>query len=198
MNREKVLPVPAEEIGRFFSSNSIALIGASPKDDRIYPNLRKFFNGKVYPVNPKYSEVYGLPCYQSLKEAPGDVECAAVMVPRDSVLQVLEDCGRSGVRYAVVFAAGFSELGEEGKRMEARMREIAREFSMIVVGPNSSGFINTEGLSPCWLPNMPVPSSTSGVGIISQSGGMLSNVYRLGVLRKLGFSYMISSGNDLW
>ena len=185
-----------EEIAKFFSSKSVALIGASPKDDRIYPNLIKFFKGSIFPVNPKYPEVYGLRCFSSLSDVPEKIDCAAIMVSRDGVTRVLRDCGEHGIRYAIILAAGFAEADERGRAMDLEIKNIARDYGMTVVGPNSGGFINTVGLSLFWAPNAPIPPSTEGIGMVSQSGGVMTHVYRLGVVRKLGFSYLISSGNE--
>lgn len=189
-------PNSINEIANFFSSQSVALIGASPKDNRIYPNLIRFFKGKIFPVNPKYSEVYGLRCFSSLNEIPEKVDSAAIMVPRDGTTKILRDCGEHGIKYAIVFAAGFAEVDEKGKEMDIEIRNIAHEYGMTVIGPNSGGFINSAGLSLFWAPNAPVPPSTSGIGMVSQSGGIMTYVYRLGVVRRMGFSYLISSGNE--
>lgn len=185
-----------EDIREFFNAGSVALIGASPKDSRIYPNIKRFFKGEVYPVNPKYSEVYGLKCYPDVKSVPPGVSCAAINLSREHVAAVLRSCGERGIRFAVVFATGFGEIDDAGRAMESRIREIAREYGMTVVGPNSAGFVNTQGLAPCWLPSVPAPSSTKGIAIVSQSGGVMSYVYRYGTRRKMGFSYIISTGNE--
>lgn len=185
-----------EDIREFFNADSIALIGASPNDSRIYPNIRRFFKGEVYPVNPKYSEVYGLKCYPGVKDLPPGVSCAAINLSREHVAEVLRSCGERGMRFAVVFATGFGEIDDAGRAMESQIREIALKYRMTVVGPNSAGFVNTKGVAPCWFPSVPVPSSTEGIGIVSQSGGVMSYVYRYGTRRKMGFSYMISTGNE--
>ncbi len=189
-------PNSIEEISKFFSSESVALIGASPKDNRIYPNLIKFFKGKIFPVNPKYSEIYGLPCFPSVGAIPEKVACAAILVPRDGAGKILGECAEHGIKYAIIFAAGFAEIDEKGKEMDLEIKNIAESHGMTLIGPNSGGFINTVGLSLFWAPNAPVPLSTSGIGMVSQSGGIMTYVYRLGVVRKMGFSYIISSGNE--
>lgn len=185
-----------EDIREFFNARSIALIGASPNDSRIYPNIKKFFKGEVYPVNPKYSEVYGLRCYPDVKGLPPGVSCAAINLSRERVAEVLRGCGERGIKFAVIFATGFGEIDDAGKAAESQIREIALKYGMTVVGPNSAGFVNTEGVSPCWFPSVPLPSSTKGIAIVSQSGGVMSYVYRYGIRRNLGFSYMISTGNE--
>ncbi len=185
-----------ENIREFFNAKSIALIGASPNDSRIYPNIKKFFKGEVFPVNPKYSEVYGLKCYPDVQSLPQGVVCAAINLSRERVTEVLMSCGECGIKYAVIFATGFGEIDDAGKVMESQIRETALKYGMTVVGPNSAGFVNTEGIAPCWFPSVPIPSSTKGIGIISQSGGIMSYVYRYGIRRNMGFSYIISTGNE--
>ncbi len=185
-----------EDIRDFFNARSIALIGASPNDSRIYPNIKKFFKGVVYPVNPKYSEVYGLKCYPDVKNLPPGVSCAAINLAREHVTGVLRSCGECGIRFAVIFATGFGEIDDAGRVTESQIREIAIKYGMTVVGPNSAGFVNTEGAAPCWFPSVPVPPSTKGIAIVSQSGGVMSYVYRYGIRRKMGFSYIVSTGNE--
>ena len=113
-----------------------------------------------------------------------------------ALTKILRDCGEHGIKSAIIFAAGFAEIDEKGRAMDLEIKNIAQNYGMTVVGPNSGGFINTAGLSLFWAPNAPIPPSTSGIGMVSQSGGIMTHVYRLGVVRKLGFSYLISSGNE--
>ena len=107
-----------------FSPRSVAVIGASTKLESIggivFQNmLQAGFRGKIYAVNPKYTEVQGQPCYASLADIPEQVDLVVIATPAASVPDLVEIAGRRGVRAAVVMSAGFSEGGAQGKTLEA-------------------------------------------------------------------------------
>src|SRR5690606_12768890 len=141
-------PDAADSLQAFFRPRSVAVIGASRDPDSIgyrilYYLIANRFNGPVYPVNPRAQVVGSIPAYPSLDEVPGPVDLAVIATPRDTVLPVVEQCGRKGVRGLVIISAGFAETGPEGRRLQDEIVARARSYGMRIVGPNCLGLINT-------------------------------------------------------
>src|SRR5262245_36921523 len=179
---------------------SVAVIGASRRPGSIgaaiFRNLLAHgFDGPVYPVNPSASVVQSVLAWPSVGAIPGDVDLAVIVVPAEHVLSALEDCGRKGVRGAVVITAGFKETGAEGAARERALRDCARKYGMRMVGPNCLGVLNTEvavGLdatfAPAWPPAGPVAFS-------SQSGALGLAILETAGALGLGISQFVSVGN---
>ncbi|HKY33781.1 MAG TPA: acetate--CoA ligase family protein [Candidatus Polarisedimenticolia bacterium] len=187
-----------------FRPGSIAVVGASR--DRtsigweILHNLIEYeFNGPLFPVNPRAATVHSVKCYPSVGEVPDPIDLAVIVVPRDLVPRVVEECGRKGVRGLVVITAGFKEVGGDGVRREADLLALVRRYGMRMIGPNCMGVINTDPavrMNATFAKAMPGPGSTPGkVGFISQSGALgeaiLANAREL----NLGISLFASTGN---
>ncbi len=178
-----------------FDPESVAVVGATPKRGKvgyaILENLRNF-KGKVYAINPKYSEVLGYPCYPSILEAP-KVDLAVIAVPAKAVNSVLEQCGEKGIRYAVVISAGFRESGREGAKLEEEMVEICRKYGIKLVGPNCLGIINTHnGLNATFARTTP---KQGNIAFLSQSGAFIIAVMEYFKNVNEGFSKIVSMGN---
>src|SRR5438093_7613332 len=149
--RRIVSPAPAgapSGLDAILRPRSVAVIGASRQKatigSEVIHNLLNFeFNGKVFPVNPKAPVVHSMKCYPSVLDIPDEVDLAVIVVPREVVLRVVEECGRRGVRGLVVITAGFREAGQEGEALEWKLRELVRRGGMRMVGPNCMGVINT-------------------------------------------------------
>lgn len=130
-----------------FAPRSVAVIGASSDPKRIGGRpvdfLRRHgFDGTILPINPKTSKVQGLTAYPSITEAPTTPDLAVIALPARLAVQAVEDCAARGVRGAVIFSSGFSEVNDEGAALQARMVDIAREGGMRLVGPNCLGIAN--------------------------------------------------------
>ena len=128
---------------------SVAVIGASRDEGsigaRLFRNLLLGgFTGPVYPVNPSASVVHSVAAYPTILDIPGQVDLAFIVVPAKYVPDVLDECGRKGVRGVVVISAGFGETGEEGEQVERSLLTIARRHGMRMVGPNCMGVLNTD------------------------------------------------------
>jgi len=136
------------DLRRLFAPRRVAYIGASN-------DLRKFggrclreiidfgFTGQLYPVNPKRSEIFGLPCYPSIDALPEVPDHVGIVLPADAVPEALETCARMGVPFATVFSAGFAETATEaGRALQQRCREIAQRTGIRFVGPNCNGLVN--------------------------------------------------------
>ncbi len=178
-----------------FRPRSIAVIGATVKAGKVGYSLVKnleTFKGKVYPVNPKYEEVLGLKCYPSVKEIREEVDCALIAVPPEVVLKVLKECGEKRVKLAVVITAGFKEVGKV--ELESKVVEIAKNYGMRLLGPNTLGFI-VPHLSLNASFSQLIPPSGS-ISFISQSGALITSVIDKAVEEEIGFSEILSLGNQ--
>lgn len=182
---------------------SVAIIGASNSPGRIGGRpinslISSGFTGKIYPVNPKYSEVQGLPAFSSITEVPGPVDCAIVAVPVADVVETMRACAGSGVRSTVVFTSGLAESGEKGGELQQQLTTIARDSGMRMVGPNCLGVaVPDKGWYGTFAsyPAMGLMRSGS-LGIISQSGAYGSHLYMVAQLRGLGVCYWVTTGNE--
>ncbi len=154
------------------------------------------FKGKLYPVNPRESEIMGLRCYSSVVDIPGEVDLAIITVPAGLVPQVIAECNQKGVRYAIVHSAGFSELGDEGEKLEKEMIQSARQGDIRIIGPNCMGIFSPEAGINTIAPRVTFEKETGPVGFVGQSGWVVENVIEIGYERGLRFSKAVSIGNQ--
>jgi acetyltransferase len=139
--------------------------------------------------------VLGVKCYPRVLEIPDDVDLAVIVVPSPTVPQVLDECGRMGIKSAIIISAGFKEIGGEGAERERCVREIASQHEIALVGPNCLGVINTDPLSQMnatFATDMP---QEGNIGFISQSGALCVAVLNYAKEANVGFSKFISMGN---
>jgi len=125
----------------FFNPRAVAVIGASESPgklgNQVLANLiSSGFPGQVYPINPRAEKILGLPCFKSVLDVPGPIDCAVVIVPAKFVSGVLEESGKKGIKGAIVITAGFKEAGPEGAALEQDLLCIAEQYDMRVIGPN--------------------------------------------------------------
>ena len=133
---------------RLFNAESVAVVGASRQTTkRGYQAIKtlqeEHFAGAIYPVNPKEKHILGLPCYPKVSAIPGPVDLVLITTPAATIDAILKDCGRKGVAGAVIIAGGFGELGREGRRLEDGITATARRHGIRLIGPNTSGMLNT-------------------------------------------------------
>ena len=183
-----------------FRPRSVAVIGASRERGtigaEIFHNLIAHeFQGPVYPVNPKAGVVQSVTAYASIADVPGPVDLAVVVVPAAQALPVLEECGRTGVKAAVVISAGFKEVGGSGADRERALGDCAHRHGMRLVGPNCLGVLNTEAevrLDATFAPTFPPPGK---VAFSSQSGALGLAILEVAAQLHIGISQFISVGN---
>jgi len=187
-------------IHRFFHPASVAIVGASRRQDTIGQLLVRNlvnadFTGRVYVVNPSASAVSGMPAYKSVNDIPDDVEVAIVAVPAEAVTDVVLDCAAKGVHGLIVISSGFAETGEEGRRRQRHLVGLSRSYGLRLIGPNCLGVINTD-------PEVSVNASLSSVmpargraGFFCQSGALGSAILEKVKNRGLGISTFVSAGN---
>ncbi|MBI3964291.1 MAG: acetate--CoA ligase family protein [Chloroflexi bacterium] len=179
---------------------SVAVVGASPSGGRgatMIRNLQSLgFEGSIYAINPKYSEVLGVPCFPSLSETPALVDCVAIALGSRGAVSALQSAAAVGIPAAVVVAAGFAETGVEGRALQAELTNVARSAQMQVVGPNCYGVLNPVARSAVFGANIPNPSLPGTVGFVLQSGALSHGITDVAAQRGLGFSLLVTTGNE--
>jgi acetyl-CoA synthetase (ADP-forming) len=180
----------------FFKPRGIAIIGASNDPKKlgyeVFKNLKKYKDGKVYPVNIKDEEVQGVTAYKNIKDIPGDVDLAIIVVPKRFVKQAIIDSGEKGVKGAVIITAGFGETGEEGKREERELVEIAHKYGLRLIGPNCVGVMNTHNdMNATFI----MDAKKGSIAFVSQSGALGAGIVYKTVKEGIGFSKFVSIGN---
>ena len=183
-----------------FFPRSVAVIGASATEGKlghtIMLNLQKGgFSGKLYPVNPRAHEVLGLTVYPSLTEVPGPVDLGVVTVPSQHVESVVNDAAQKGVRGLIIISAGFSETRDSAQiAAEKRIRAIAQEVGIAVIGPNCQGVLSARGKLAAWFG--PLPKRRGHGLFITQSGGLAGTLIGWTNRRGIGiFDSVVSLGN---
>jgi acetyltransferase len=188
---------PVENLLR---ARSVAIVGASPKGRwpmGIYRNLKKVYDGKVFLINPNYKEIADNPCYPNLTALPEVPEEILVLIPTGAVLGVLEEAVKLGTKAATIYTAGFGEGDDpKGKERARAMQELCERSGLVICGPNCMGSYSVpEGL---WTFPTATPLLKKGpVGLIFQSGGSLGNWIKGASERGIGFTYAVSSGNEV-
>lgn len=182
---------------------SVAMIGASDDPGRIGGRPLRYlkdagFKGKVYPVNPKRDVIQGMKAYASVKDIGEPLDCAIIAVPAKIVAGMLRECAQAGVKSAIVFSSGFSEIGDGGEVMQQELSDIAKETGLRILGPNCLGVLSFKSRFFATF------SSTGDQGypgagnlaIISQSGAYGTHLYAVAAGRGLGVSHVITTGNE--
>ncbi len=181
---------------------SIAIIGASESSDSWAPEIHRSllhlgYRGELYPVNPKYGEVWGRPCVASVLDLPeGSVDLAVVVVPAPVAVRMVDDCGKAGVKGVMVVSSGFAEAGPEGRALQDELAAAAARHRLPVLGPNVEGFVNyVEKVAPYGTtpPPEPVPGA---VAVISQSGTVAWTMNQLASDRGQGLRIILGVGNE--
>jgi acetate---CoA ligase (ADP-forming) len=190
----------SQSLNAIFKPASIAVIGATPRPGsigrEILNNLFQFeFNGKIFPVNPKYEYIHSTKAYPSVTDIPDPVDLAIIVVPAAHVYRVVEECGKKGIKGLVVITAGFRETGSDGAKREKAVIDLAAEYGMRMIGPNCMGVIDATPavrMNATFSPGVP---PAGPVAFMTQSGALgvaiLLAVQKLG----LGISYFASIGN---
>ncbi len=183
----------------FFESQGVAIIGASNKPNKlsfgIVKNLTLYgYKGKIFPVNPKEDQILGLPCYPDILSVPDPVDLAVVILPANTILPVVKDCNKRGIKAITVISGGFKELGTQGEELEKQLVTFVKENNIRMVGPNCVGTMSLHtGLNTTFISGVP---DTGGIGFLSQSGAVLGGVVDYVKEKGIGFSHFLSLGNE--
>lgn len=183
--------------------NSVVVVGASNDEERIGGApiylLKKYgFAGQMFGLNPKYTEVQGVPCFATPEELPQDVDVAVFCVGASQIKDLLPRLQKKGLRGAVVFSAGFGETAE-GKAVQRWLTEFAKQNAIALLGPNSLGQISFAKRRPLTFANavcVQPPARAGRLALLSQSGGVAMNIWADASLKKVEFSHVVMTGNE--
>ena len=190
-------------LNSFFYPNGVAVIGATDSPGKggyhLLKNILLGYKGKVYPVNPKYREILGVPCYPDIDSIPDEFECAVYFIPARFLPDTVRACGRKGAKAIIIESAGFSEIGPAGKALQDEAVAAAREAGIRLWGPNCMGYLDGHSrhvfsfmYSDAWTTLM----KPGNAALIVQSG-MLSAGFLMMILERggMGVSKICSIGN---
>ncbi len=193
-----------ENLQYLFNPRSIGILGASSDLNKVSGRplsymLRFGYPGKIYPINPKHEEIAGVKCYPTVKDVPGEIDILMVIIPAKEVLPNLKLGLEKKVKAAVIISGGFSEVGEEGRKLQEQVTSFARDTGMLIYGPNTTGFLS--------LTNRAVATFSQGLevigemipgktGLISQSGAFGAAIFVRTMRVGLGFSHWAATGNE--
>ncbi len=184
-------------LSQVFEPASVAIIGASERDasvgGQVLRNLlASGFSGSIFPINPNYSTVQGLPCYPSITAVDHAIDLVVIAIPSPAIRAVMRDCGEQGVGAVIVISAGFAERGAEGLALQDDIVDIARTYDMPLIGPNCLGVMR-----PHHGVNLTFAKSAARdghVALVAQSGAFCTALLDWADLHGYGFSTVASLG----
>lgn len=190
------------QLEQLFSPKSIAIIGATVREGAIGNTVvRNFrighFEGAVYPINEKYENVEGYPCYASVTDIQENIDLAIIALPSDYVEDAIHHCYDQGIRNVLIFSSGFAEVNESGKILQKRIVDFCKENSIRLLGPNTLGMVNVQKDLALMFQDLGYTVYKKGtVGLVAQSGATGSQVLSMASEEEIGFSYMVATGNQ--
>jgi acetyltransferase len=174
------------------------VIGASDEEGSVGCTLMKNltglgYKGEVYPVNIHKTEILGFKAYQAADQLSETVDLAIIATPAKTVPDIVEQCGKAGIKGIIIISAGFKEVGPEGKALEDRILEIKKRYNLRIIGPNCLGIIRPSvHLNATFTSKMPKPGR---VAFISQSGALGAAILDWAIHENIGFSNFVSVGS---
>lgn len=180
-----------------FYPKSIAILGCSEQNvgGSVLKNLiSHHYDGKIYPIHPKHTEVCGVPAFHSLLDIPGPVDCAAIALRSDLVPTALDELHEKGVHAAVMFASGFSEVGGAGVELQALVKEKLQAYDIAACGPNCLGLLNAHENTFLYSASYEPPTPPGPIGVIAHSGSVCISLTNSA--QGPGFSKVVSCGNE--
>jgi len=185
-------------LDKIFNPQSVAIVGASDEEGTVgYALMKNFtehgFEGKIYPVNIRKTEILGLKAYQTVEQIPEPVDLAVIATPAKTVPDIVEQCGKTGIKGIIIISAGFKEIGTEGKALEDKITEIKNKYKLRIIGPNCLGIIRPSmNLNATFISKTPKPGN---IAFISQSGALGSAIIDVAIHENIGFSNFVSVGS---
>ncbi|MDO9545278.1 MAG: acetate--CoA ligase family protein [Pelolinea sp.] len=183
----------------FFEPASVAIIGASKNPAKLSNGIVKNmlsngYKGNIFPINPKEELILGIKCFPSITSVNDRVDLAVIILPANSIHEVIKECGEKGVKAVTVISGGFKEVGKDGSELEKEIITLVKKYHMRMIGPNCVGTMNlTTGLNTTFIRGVP---SIGGIGFISQSGAVCGGVVDHVAKQGIGFSHLLSLGNE--
>ena len=194
--REKLATVAS--LRPFFTPENVAIIGASSKPSSVGYQITeklKAYQGQVYPINPKATEIANTKAYPDIASIVTTVDLAVIAVPYGAVLDVVRQCGEKGVKALVVISEGFAEVGAEGLARQLKLRDIAIGYGMRIIGPNCLGIMNTDPTVQLNAGFAPQLTQAGSIAMSSQSGALGLSILDYANKTGLGLSHFVSLGN---
>ncbi len=183
----------------FLSPQSIAIIGASDKEGSvgraITSNIINGYSGTVFPISPTRPTVFDKKAYKSVLDVPESIDLAVIITKNTIVPFVLEECGKKKIKGAVVITAGFKEVGEEGKKLEQQLKDIAKKYNLKIIGPNCLGVMNLDPKTMMNATFLKITPKSGQIALVSQSGAICAALVEDASAQGIGFSAVVSMGN---
>ncbi len=183
----------------FLSPKSIAVIGASDKRGSvgraITSNIINGFTGTVFPISPTRETVFYKKAFKSVLDVPEPIDLAVVITKNTIVPQVLEECGKKKIKGVIVITAGFKEVDEEGKKLEQKLKDIAKQYQLKIIGPNCLGVMNLDPKTMMNATFLKITPKSGEIALISQSGAICAALVEDASAQGIGFSAVVSMGN---
>lgn len=184
-------------LNRFFTPKTVAIVGASEREDsvgyRLLLNMQEAeFKGGLYPVNNKRETLLGLKAYPDLAAVPEDLDLVVIATPAPSVPGIVRQCGEKGVNSIIIITAGFGELGDEGKRLQQEVLDIAHRYGIRIIGPNCLGVVRPSGHLNATFGDGTVKDGN--LALLSQSGAVCTAILDWAKSQDIGFSTVVSMG----
>ena len=188
-------------LGPLLAPRSIAVVGASESADSWAPEIERSlrhvgYTGTLYPVNPKYDTVWGVPCVPSIAALPRNLDLVVFVVPARVVVGMIDECAAHGVRSVMVVSSGFAEAGDEGRALQERLREAAIRHHLPVLGPNVEGFVNYVDRVAPYGTTPPADPVAGSISVISQSGTVAWTMNQMASDRGVGLRIILGVGNE--
>jgi acyl-CoA synthetase (NDP forming) len=184
---------------RLVNPGHIAIFGASTNFSMgtvILSSLRNIgFEGPIYPVHPRAEEILGYRVYRSVADLPQVPDLAVLVLPNHAVGPTLEECGLKGIKTAVIVSGGFKEVNSQGRNLETQLFEIASRYDLRLVGPNCLGITNPH--HKLNTTTFPYTARPGYIGMVSQSGSFVTQLFSYVAKMGLGFSTAFSVGNEV-
>lgn len=189
-----------------YEPKSVVIVGASedikaPGGRLLRYMLNYGFSGEIYAVNPKRATVQGVAAFPSVADLPARPDLAAIVVTATQAVEALEQCGVLGIPMVMIGSAGFAETGAKGAELQAQLAAIAKKYGMRLLGPNTSGIINSRnGLALSFTPSLDqqgLKLPDGRVAIVSQSGAIGAALFYDGLLAGLPVTRLLNTGNEL-
>ena len=191
------------DVTRLLTPRSVAVIGATEDLGKFGGRLMKVltmhgFAGTIYPINRSRDAIFGLKAYPSVLDTPEAPDMVIMAVPQAVVKTAVQECADAGVKVAIILTSRFADAGAEGAAAEAEIVGIARQAGMRIIGPNCLGLISpVQRLALCASPALATETLPTGrIGMVSQSGALMTTMFDRAAARGIGFSHCFSIGNQ--
>jgi acetate---CoA ligase (ADP-forming) len=192
--------ITPQRLAEFFAPRSIAMVGASETSGWsrfiVAASSAVGYQGPLLPVHPRHDEVFGQPAVRTLRQLSQPADLAFILAPTEAVATVIEDAAAAGVRNVVVLASGYREAGTGGKELEDKLVAAAAGHGIVLLGPNTLGFLNTSARAAPFALTVPLPLTAGPVGIALQSGALSSALLAFARSQAIGVSTVASLGNE--